>query len=931
MLFNIKKLIFIFVVYLSAATSAQMIQTPGSAYKHFCENINNYPPFHMETVKSITMFTQERDCTKAAEKLALLEEINIPTMITTFFPFSDLTKLKRIHLLGNFAIDLNQLQNLKLLNSLQIANFSKSYMPPVDLSPLLELPNLTNLDLTGIQALDPTVIGELTSLRGLVIDGLKGIKSLNFISNLKELRSFSYECSDLFDQSELNSLIKNPQDILNLELPDCYSSELEDISALSNFTYLTYLNLNFQFINNISSLKTLTKLEGLQLKLVPVKDFSPIKDLKLKQLSIGKISRIGSRSGWRRFQSGLYSERDLSPVFNIKTLKVLDLSGNGYYEIKGVNKLKELISLDISSDVFGEDLNYLSGLNKLESLSAIAKLPTGEEYSDGSSINWTFLTDISVLREFTNLKELYLRGHSVKNISPLSNLTKLKHLSLSNNLISDISPLTNLKKLKMLDISRSAIPKSESIPAITNIMPLVNLTRLEELTLNYQDISNITPLMPLANLKTLSLDGNNKINNIEALKYMQNLRIFSFSCVKVFSPEIGFSSEIINQNMTKCDKPILTDLSPLKDLVWLLSINLSFNNIEDITPLKNLRYLRDLRINGNKINDISTLENLQYLKVLDLSENNVIDITAIEKLENLTSLDASTNPISKWINFKLNPYLTSINLSSTNLSSLKILEDLSFLQLLSINDNEITDFSPIANFVTLRTLSANKNKISDLIDLNKLSQLEVLQLSENDISDITQLNIPSLKFLNLSKNNISSIESLAKLRNLSLLYLDNNNVRDIMPLYKLPLTSVNLSNNVIEEIGPLSESIIIWTLGLSGNPIKNIASLSSLENLSNLTLSNTLVTNYDVLHMLPELSDLDVSNQNLNSLDAFVGLDLGYFNFSNNNIVDATPLLRIIDTGDIEGDNNPISSELCPLNSESTSINYFCSNIVSNN
>ncbi len=75
-----------------------------------------------------------------------------------------------------------------------------------------------------------------------------------------------------------------------------------------------------------------------------------------------------------------------------------------------------------------------------------------------------FISDITNLRRFKNLKVLHLDDRLISDISPLQYLTNLEILWLDRNIINDIRPLQNL----------------------------TNLTNLKELCLGCNNISDIT-------------------------------------------------------------------------------------------------------------------------------------------------------------------------------------------------------------------------------------------------------------------------------------------------------------------------------------------------------------------------------------------------------------------------------------------------------
>ena len=84
------------------------------------------------------------------------------------------------------------------------------------------------------------------------------------------------------------------------------------------------------------------------------------------------------------------------------------------------------------------------------------------------------LTDISGIKLFKNLQNLFLSYNLIKNISIVQYLNILKNLSIGNNQITDISVLKYLKKLKKLGISNLEL-ESDQIKYIKSLEKLETL------------------------------------------------------------------------------------------------------------------------------------------------------------------------------------------------------------------------------------------------------------------------------------------------------------------------------------------------------------------------------------------------------------------------------------------------------------------------
>ena len=117
----------------------------------------------------------------------------------------------------------------------------------------------------------------------------------------------------------------------------------------------------------------------------------------------------------------------------------------------------------------------------------------------GLSLYGTQITDISVLKELTNLTQLNLRNNKITDISVLKDLTNLTLLDLRFNNITDYSVLKELTNLTQLYLSYNQI---------TDISVPKELTNLTLLDLSYNQITDISVLKDLKNLTLLSLISN---------------------------------------------------------------------------------------------------------------------------------------------------------------------------------------------------------------------------------------------------------------------------------------------------------------------------------------------------------------------------------------------------------------------------------------
>ena len=200
--------------------------------------------------------------------------------------------------------------------------------------------------------------------------------------------------------------------------------------------------------------------------------------------------------------------------------------------------------------------------------------------------------------DLATLTELDAEGRGIIDLTGIEYCINLQELGLNFNQVSDISILSDLTKLQVLELWDNRI---------TNVGPLSSLTNLEWLRLEENQITDISPLANLTKLWWLWL-YNNQISNISPLASLTNLAWLWLEG---------------NQ---------ITDISPLANLFNLQTLGLGGNQISDISPLSGLANLQVLHLRYNQIIDISPLANLTNLNVLYLDNNQIQNISSLAGL-----------------------------------------------------------------------------------------------------------------------------------------------------------------------------------------------------------------------------------------------------------------------------------------------------------
>ena len=355
-------------------------------------------------------------------------------------------------------------------------------------------------------------------------------------------------------------------------------------------------------------------------------------------------------------------------------------------------------------------------------------------------------------------------------MGPLSGLTKLTELNLASNSITDVSALSGLTNLTKLYIFMDN-------PILDN-SPLYPLLPLDNVDIDPTYISAYPPW-------DVNFDQSVDATDIELV----------VAALGQVYPSITNPRTDVNGNF-------LVDSADLLLVVEHAS-GFSTVNMPDANLAAAVRAALEL---GPDIPLIPTL--MQGLTRLEAPGMTISDLTGLEAASNLEVAALSENAIS----------------------TLDALSGLTSLTWLNLSGNDVSDISSLSNLTNLTYLNLNGNDVRDISSLSSLTDLTELQLNHNAISDISSLSsLTSLTRLDLAYNSVSDVNALSGLTDMWSLSLHNNTVSDVNVLSNLTnLRVLSLSDNSIRDVSPLSGLIILSELYLGNNPILDTSVLYPL-------------------------------------------------------------------------------------------------------
>lgn len=306
--------------------------------------------------------------------------------------------------------------------------------------------------------------------------------------------------------------------------------------------------------------------------------------------------------------------------------------------------------------------------------------------------------------QLSNLPFLYLENIGIRDLSPIRGFKRLSELFLVSNPITTTANLKNLPALRNIDLDN------------------VGLTEVPELN-------------QMKTLRFLKLD-NNRIKDISGLpKWITNLWINNIP-VQDLGPLEGMDLTRLDASML----PAGLDWTPVSTLTKLTSLRINDNALTNLDFVSTLTKLTLFEANSNQIVDISPLEPLNKLRHVELNNNQIINGSMLLNKLTMTDLRMAFNDIRKINMTEKNDQVTDLTLDGNPIVDCAFVRFLPGLQKLYIENMKLTTINGLDdNLPFLDTLSIKGNKIDTLTPLSKnksdFKRLVYLDISDNEVKN----------------------------------------------------------------------------------------------------------------------------------------------------------------------------------------------------
>ena len=816
-----------------------------------------------------------------------------------------------------------------------------------DFSPLSELSELLNLNLSYSLLSDVSFLSGLTQLVHLYLDG-SAITDLTPLAAFTQLTSLSFRSNAIADVSLLAGLTS-----LSLS-----NNRISDVSPLAGLTQLTSLSLSNNRISDVSPLAGLTQLTYLSLWDNAIVDVSPLAGLTQLTFLDPSNNRIS----------------DVSSLVGLTQLTYLSLWGNAIADVSPLAGLTQLMSLDLSN-------NRISNVSALSELTQLASLDLSNNR----------ISDVSALSELTQLKILNLMNNRITDVSPLVglNLTEPQWdssgLRLWGNLLNYTSINTHIPAMQARGIEVKfdnrtpttfvKISGAAQQGVVNAVLPIPFVVEVKDQHNRVFAGVPITFAVTIGNgqlsATAITTDANGRAQTRLTFGRTTGVTTVRATAAEV-SQSVQFtatavllssSATIVDANLhaeiaEALDKPrggtltvadMLTlttltandanihDLTGLQYAPNLKTLSLDNNNLSEAAPLAALTQLETLSLDNNRLSEVTPLAGLTQLRTLSLASNNFSDISLLEGLPHLKTLDLKGNLLSYPSLHTHIPAIqaggATVTFSSrapstiSKISGTHGVAGAALWVIIKVYDEDGFEFSgvPVTFSVTagggrlspLNAITDGTGRARTTLTLGSTPARNTVRVVAAEAPrpvnfTITAIDTDSRVTIRDAALRAKIVDTLGKASNATI------TAADMLALTRLEVPNANIQNLIgLEHAHNLREldlghKFINGEL-VNSNAVSDFSPLFGLAQLTRLNLSSSSISDVSFLENLTQLRDLNFYNNTISDVSPLANLtQLTYLDLYKNTISDVSPLTNLTQLPTLRLGANTIS-DVSPL------------------
>ncbi|KZE46371.1 hypothetical protein AV540_01825 [Brevibacillus parabrevis] len=234
------------------------------------------------------------------------------------------------------------------------------------------------------------------------------------------------------------------------------------------------------------------------------------------------------------------------------------------------------------------------------------------------------LESLAGIEVLPNLTEIDLQGFQALDLKSLAKLPKLKKASFSVVEIADVSPLQRIEDLSMHYAEVKNIDSLKQLKQLqklfiyrysgsTDVSPLLerlqNSTRMKEIHVIDNEVTNLQPLGQMKNLEVLQLVIDNPIydQTVKPLAGLRNMKALMLSPREKSLTSLEFLRQQKKLEYLIVRQQNISDLQPLKELTQLRYLDVGENDISETAPLQSMTKLIWLNLKQNQVKNLDGL------------------------------------------------------------------------------------------------------------------------------------------------------------------------------------------------------------------------------------------------------------------------------------------------------------------------------------
>lgn len=270
----------------------------------------------------------------------------------------------------------------------------------------------------------------------------------------------------------------------------------------------------------------------------------------------------------------------------------INLSNNNLESIEGIDQYikSDNVSIDFSN-------------NKIKDVSPLKNLQISSLILDGNyGVTGYELIKINF--------SLSLEGCGITKLSDITNIENIETLNLSNNIIDDYSDICKLTNLYELDCRNCEL---ESLDKLKDVFKMENMCYIDLSHNNIKDISGMDGTL----IKGINLSYNTEISNFEPLRKASRIVTVELTGCNIKNAQDVLIESVMDDYLDEI-KEYEYDESDMEEYY---GVYYGLSNNKEIYNLKSLKNASGLNLEDCNLSDISELKELEYLSSINLSNN----------------------------------------------------------------------------------------------------------------------------------------------------------------------------------------------------------------------------------------------------------------------------------------------------------------------